>query len=93
MTTNRLNEQPGLPEAVRRAQPWGLGWRLNHPGTDDSWGDLLGPRTYGHTGASGTTVWVDPDRDGFCILLTAGLRAAAPWRLVQLSNIIASAFE
>jgi CubicO group peptidase (beta-lactamase class C family) len=93
MTTNRLNDQPGLPEPVRRAEPWGLGWRLNHPGIPESWGDLLSPRTYGHTGASGTTVWIDPDRDGFCVLLTSGLRAAAPWRLVQLSNIIASAFE
>jgi CubicO group peptidase (beta-lactamase class C family) len=33
MTTNRLNDLPDLPEPVRRTQPWGLGWRLNHLGT------------------------------------------------------------
>ena len=33
MTTNRLDDYAELPEAVRRTQPWGLGWRLNHPGT------------------------------------------------------------
>ena len=41
MTSNRLNDLPDLPEPVRRTQPWGLGWRLNHLGTPDSWGDLL----------------------------------------------------
>jgi CubicO group peptidase (beta-lactamase class C family) len=92
MTTNRLHDQPDLPEPIRRARPWGLGWRLNHPGTDDSWGDLLSDRAFGHTGASGTTVWIDPQREGFCILFTTALRAAAPWRLVHLSNIIAAAF-
>lgn len=91
LSTNRLDDQPELPEAVRRAQPWGLGWRLNHPGTSDSWGDLLGPRVFGHTGASGTMVWIDPASDAFCILFTNALRAAAPWRLVSLSNIVASA--
>ena len=42
MTSNRLDDLPDLPEPVRRTQPWGLGWRLNHLGTPDSWGDLLG---------------------------------------------------
>jgi CubicO group peptidase (beta-lactamase class C family) len=93
MTTNRLAEYPELPEVYARTQPWGLGWRLNHPGTADSWGDLLGPRVFGHTGATGTMVWMDPDTGGFCLLLTSAIRAAAPWRLVHLSNAIAAAFD
>lgn len=92
MTTNRLNDQPELPEPIRRAQPWGLGFRMNHPGTSGSWGDLLGPRTFGHTGATGTMCWIDPDREGFCLLFTSAIRSRAPWRLVNLSNIVASAF-
>lgn len=93
MTTNRLHDQPDLPEPVRRARPWGLGWQLNHRGTADSWSDLLGPRVFGHTGSTGTMCWIDPERDGFCLLLTTGLRSKAPWRLVHLSNVIASAFR
>lgn len=93
MRTNRLVDQPDLPESVRRAKPWGLGWRLNHRGTSSSWGDLLGPNTFGHTGATGTMCWMDPDREGFCLLLTTAIRSRAPWRLVNLSNIVASAFE
>jgi CubicO group peptidase (beta-lactamase class C family) len=93
MTRNWLTSLPELPEAVARTQPWGLGWRLNHPGTDDSWGELLGPRVFGHTGATGTLVWMDPESDVFCVLLTNAIRAAQPWRLKQLSNLAAAAID
>jgi CubicO group peptidase (beta-lactamase class C family) len=92
MATNRLDDLPDLPEPIRRTQPWGLGWRMNHPGTPGSWGDLLGRHVFGHTGATGTMVWMNPATLGFCILLTSGIREKAPWRLVHLSNIVASAF-
>jgi CubicO group peptidase (beta-lactamase class C family) len=92
MTTNRLDDLPELPEGVRRTRPWGLGWRLNHLGTPESWGDLLGRHVFGHTGATGTTVWIDPHTQGFCVLLTSALRERAPWRLVHLSNAVAAAF-
>jgi CubicO group peptidase (beta-lactamase class C family) len=91
MTTNRLDDYPALPEPVRRTQPWGLGWRLNHPGTADSWGDLLGRHVYGHTGATGTTVWIDPHTKAFCVMLTSLPRDEAPWRLVHLANAVAAA--
>ncbi len=92
MTTSRLDDYPDLPEAVRRTQPWGLGWRMNHPGTADSWGDLLGRHVFGHTGATGTVCWMDPRTKGFCILLTSAIRERAPWRLVHLSNAVAASF-
>ncbi|MBA4190615.1 MAG: hypothetical protein C0467_21730 [Planctomycetaceae bacterium] len=93
MTSNRLDDLPDLPEPVRRTQPWGLGWRLNNLGTPESWGDLLDRRVFGHTGSAGNVVWMDPQTQGFCIVLTNYLRAKAPWRLVHLSNAIAAAFE
>lgn len=93
MTSNRLHDLPHLPESVRRTQPWGLGWRLNHQGMPDSWSDLLSRQVFGHTGSAGNVVWMDPKTQGFCILFTNYLRARAPWRLVHLSNAIAAAFE
>lgn len=93
LRTNRLNDLPDLPEPLRRTQPWGLGWRLNHRGTPGSWGDALGPNVFGHTGATGIMCWIDPDREGFCLILTTGIRSKAPWRLVHLSNMVAAAFE
>ena len=93
MTTSRFDDEPKLPEPLRRSRPWGLGWRMNHPGTPSSWSDLLGRHVFGHTGATGTMVWMDRERDGFCLLFTSALRSKAPWRLVSLSNMVASAFE
>lgn len=54
-----------------------LGWQAVP--TDEevsSAGKLFGPRSFGHTGWTGTSIWVDPDRDVFVILLTN--RAFAP---------------
>src|SRR5262249_13323046 len=92
MTSNRLHDFPDLPEPVRRTQPWGLGWRLNHPGTPGSWGDLLGRQGFGHTGATGTRMWIDPQTQGFCLILPSALYEKAPWRMVPLSNAVAAAF-
>lgn len=45
-----------------------LGWdTCNDKG---SCGDYLGDDAYGHTGFTGTSLWIDPDRDMFVILLT-----------------------
>ncbi len=48
-----------------------LGWdRPDSSGRDDSaYGRLLSPRAYGHTGWTGTLLWIDPERDLFLILL------------------------
>jgi CubicO group peptidase (beta-lactamase class C family) len=45
-----------------------LGW--DTPARGSSAGDLLGERSFGHTGFTGTSIWIDPDRDLYVILLT-----------------------
>jgi CubicO group peptidase (beta-lactamase class C family) len=92
MTTNRLDDFPELPEPIRRTAPWGLGWKLNAPGTTGALCDLLGRQAFGHTGSTGNLLWMDPATGGFCILFTTAERARAPWRLVHLSNAVAAAF-
>lgn len=48
-----------------------LGWQaLPTDEKESSAGHLFGPRTYGHTGFTGTSIWIDPDRDVFVVLLT-----------------------
>lgn len=39
----------------------GLGWMLKAP-VDSSAGDLFSPDSYGHTGFTGTSLWIDPER-------------------------------
>ncbi|MDV3123452.1 beta-lactamase family protein [Mycobacterium sp. 21AC1] len=46
-----------------------LGWQ-GVDLVDSVAGDLIGPRGYGHTGFTGTSLWVDPDRGSYVVLLT-----------------------
>jgi CubicO group peptidase (beta-lactamase class C family) len=45
-----------------------LGW--DTPSEGSSAGTRLSPRTFGHTGFTGTSIWIDPGQDLFVILLT-----------------------
>ncbi|MCY3834051.1 MAG: serine hydrolase [Chloroflexi bacterium] len=47
----------------------GLGWMLKAE-TDSSAGDLYSARSYGHTGFTGTSLWIDPQRDLVSAVLT-----------------------
>lgn len=50
-----------------------LGWDVPNPGPLDrttSFGALASGATYGHTGWTGTSLWVDPAGDLFVVLLT-----------------------
>lgn len=49
-----------------------LGWdtRERIPGEVSLFGDLTSDATYGHTGFTGTLLWVDPSRDLFLVFLT-----------------------
>jgi CubicO group peptidase (beta-lactamase class C family) len=93
MTTNQLAALPGVPEEDRRCRPWGLGWRLNWPGLSANFGDLLGPRVYGHWGATGTVCWLDPDTETFCILLTTQPQETDGKYLARICNVVAAAIR
>jgi len=48
-----------------------LGWDTRTLGNEfSSAGQYLGPRSYGHTGFTGTSLWIDPDSKVWAILLT-----------------------
>lgn len=90
MTTNQLDGFPLLSEPDRRCRPWGFGWRLNWRGYSANFGDLLGPRVFGHWGATGTLCWIDPDADAFCLIFTTRPNGDDGRYLARLSNIIAA---
>jgi CubicO group peptidase (beta-lactamase class C family) len=66
---------PATVEAMTRTQidrddnPRGLGW-LQRSQAGSSSGRHFGPRSYGHTGFTGTSLWIDPDRDLLVALLS-----------------------
>ncbi len=47
-----------------------LGWEMRDTTTRDNAGELLSPAAYGHTGFTGTSLWIDPARDLFVVVLT-----------------------
>jgi CubicO group peptidase (beta-lactamase class C family) len=53
----------GVPHSHRA-----LGWEGDYK--DCSCGHLFGPKSFGHTGFTGTMIWFDPQQDLFGILLT-----------------------
>ncbi|MCR4403075.1 MAG: beta-lactamase family protein [Firmicutes bacterium] len=54
----------------RLGESRGLGWVVRGEGALSSAGDLMSARAYGHTGFTGTSVWIDPELDVFAVLLT-----------------------
>ncbi len=46
-----------------------LGWDVPTPPTSAA-GRYFSPSAYGHTGFTGTSLWIDPERDLFVVLLT-----------------------
>jgi CubicO group peptidase (beta-lactamase class C family) len=46
----------------------GLGWDTMLPSS--SCGRLMSPRAFGHTGFTGTSLWIDPERGVYTVLLT-----------------------
>lgn len=47
----------------------GLGWQCKDDKLSPA-GDLFSGKSYGHTGFTGTSIWMDPTRDLFAVLLT-----------------------
>lgn len=59
-------KRQGIPPGSTRA----LGWDTASDSGYSSAGSKLSRRSFGHTGYTGTSIWMDPDNDLFIILLT-----------------------
>ena len=87
----RAMVDPGsTPEGQRR----GLGWDVETSYSGPR-GALFGPTSFGHTGFTGTSLWVDPETETFVILLTSRLhpdgKGASPNALrAEVATLVAS---
>jgi CubicO group peptidase (beta-lactamase class C family) len=59
---------------ARAAGSRALGWEVGEG--QHGAGTYFGERAFGHTGFTGTSMWIDPDREMFVILLTNRVHAA-----------------
>jgi CubicO group peptidase (beta-lactamase class C family) len=62
----------GVLPSFGRQEPndWGLGFELKDAKSPHWTGSRNSPRTYGHFGATGTFLWIDPDAGVACACLT-----------------------
>lgn len=74
----------------------GLGWDLHSPQSSNG-GDLFGPNSYGHTGYTGTSIWIDPDTETYIIFLTNRVhpddKGAISAMRSRVANVVAAAIE
>ena len=68
-TIARFTKRAGLAPGSSRALGWDTPSRTSSGGPSSA-GDLFSRASFGHTGFTGTSIWVDPERDLFAVLLT-----------------------
>ena len=68
-TIARFTRRAGFVPGSSRALGWDTSSR-SASGGPSSAGDHFSGSSFGHTGFTGTSIWVDPERELFCVLLT-----------------------
>lgn len=78
------------PQSPRGQPIWrGLGWDLNSPYSSPR-GDLFPVGSYGHTGYTGTSIWIDPSTETYVILLTNRVHPNPNTSIVRLRSVVAT---
>ncbi|WP_435009171.1 exo-beta-N-acetylmuramidase NamZ domain-containing protein [Tundrisphaera lichenicola] len=90
LTVRAMTDPGSTPEGQRR----GLGWDIETSFSSPR-GSLFGPGSFGHTGFTGTSIWIDPETETFVILLTSRLhpdgKGGSPVALrAEVATLVAS---
>jgi uncharacterized protein YbbC (DUF1343 family) len=67
----------------------GLGWDLDSPYSSTR-GDLLPLGSYGHTGFTGTSLWIDPTTEIYVVLMTNRVHPTVRTSVVSLRSHVAT---
>jgi CubicO group peptidase (beta-lactamase class C family) len=71
----------------------GLGWDLDSDYSTNG-GDIFGPSAYGHSGYTGTSIWIDPETETFVVFLTNSVHPEDKGKIIPLrsevANVVAS---
>jgi uncharacterized protein YbbC (DUF1343 family)/CubicO group peptidase (beta-lactamase class C family) len=78
-------EQPPSAPVLR-----GFGWDIDSPFSSNR-GDLLPVGGYGHTGFTGTSLWIDPTTETYIILLTNAVHPRGKGNAIALRSKVATA--
>ncbi len=78
-------EQPATGAALR-----GFGWDIDSPYSSNR-GTLFPIGSFGHTGFTGTSLWIDPTSDSYVIVLANSVHPRGPKSITSLRGRIADA--
>ncbi len=78
-------QQPANAASLR-----GLGWDIDSPFASNR-GELLPVGSFGHTGFTGTSLWIDPATDTYIVLLTNAVHPRGGKSVVSLRSRVATA--
>lgn len=84
-TIERMISAHSLPTSQMR----GIGWDVNTNYSSNR-GDLFPVGTFGHTGFTGTSLWLDPLSETFVILLTNRVHPNGKGEVTRLRSFVAS---
>jgi len=68
-----------------------LGWEVRDTTDEANTGRLLSRRSFGHGGYTGTSIWIDPERDLFVIILTNRVFAPRTRRSITVLKAVRGA--
>ena len=77
-------EQPPSAPVLR-----GFGWDIDSPFSSNR-GDLLPVGSFGHTGFTGTSIWIDPTTETYIVLLTNAVHPRGKGNAVALRSKVAT---
>ncbi len=77
-------QQPPTSDVLR-----GFGWDIDSPFSSNR-GELLPVGSYGHTGFTGTSIWIDPTTRTFIILLTNAVHPRGKGNVIALRSKVAT---
>lgn len=93
MTTNQLRGLPKLRPGTCESVPWGYGWQLNWPNHPRGFGSILPKSAFGHWGATGTLVWIDPVKSVYGVILTNEPIESEDRRQIKFANLSRLAWD
>jgi uncharacterized protein YbbC (DUF1343 family) len=84
-TVERMVSAHSLPTSQMR----GIGWDVNTSFSSNR-GDIFPVGTFGHTGFTGTSLWLDPASETFVVLLTSRVHPTGHGDVTRLRSFVAS---
>lgn len=92
--TVHLMTSPQSPQGKKDLR--GLGWDIQTPHSSPR-GDFFSPQSFGHTGYTGTSIWIDPPSQTYLIILSNRVhpqdKGSSKYLRSEVANVVGAAIK